>query len=829
MRPIARCWSWLVLAVFCLVVSPSALQAQGDSDLQTDFDELFSIRRTIAAKIADEVGDELEIKHHSITGTIDPIAEQFNARSTESIEMTVETKRIRYLLHEGFNVDSVILHSGSEQLTIDWKSTLEAERLNEAVDRFINTYPYNDRNPVLTDEAVMEIKMPVQVVEIVLPRRAALGERLEIETHYSGSYRNMTHEMNRAGEAWFKAEDFWFPDVYGPISTFDVTLTIPQDWQAYTQGQLLRETVAEGRRTLEFSTKNRQGQMTLVAGPYTAYKTEIAGQQFALFTRQVPRESGRFDQWTAYAGRFISLFESVLGEFPQETFALLEHDLPEPGNAQHRLFPIDRGHIDHIAGLVVADPAFFSGDFVRDPVLGELLLAQWIGHKALSGHIIDTDEGNWLPGLRHYFLTLWKTEVEQGPDAAVPLRRIMLEELSYTLFWNNPVSLSEYRSELGDVDITGGDTQGAISRYDTVGRYKLALLIHTWRKWLGDAAFQQLIDRLMTDYAYEWTTYDMLVGLLYDGLMEQGLINDPDRDEWIRTYSRDWLSQKGLPDYALDGDPVFQRDEQNQTFNTKLSLSIESYSAGIVPPIHLMVYDGNTDEASLVYFDDLLEWEAGTVELSLATARIPEWVHFDPNYDHLRWLRHEEKAPSFEFLRFTGDTAVVSTQTTHDYFRTELQDVPIRVAPVDVARYIPEIAFAEDLKGKNVLILGVMRDWPLLQNVYSYPLGYMDPEGGVNEETGEVILPRGPREPIPGLVWDLGTNDAVFSTVRHPDNPQLVLGLAFAQDLPRLAQLIELVTLNPLASQVTLDLGAVTATERSFPKGHRLQFAGRVE
>ncbi|MEO7993503.1 MAG: hypothetical protein ABI743_03820, partial [bacterium] len=203
--------------------------------------------RTLLASL----GDEIAIHHHTIVAKLDPAANILTATSTESVTANMETRRIHFLLFHDFAVESVAV-TGPDGVAIPAtfeSTTLESDTL---IDNFMPDKDEFIFNPMLTLSMIRDQAMRRQMVTITLPRLTRMHEDFTVTTTYHGSVSRMHMEPFTSEAVMLPATDFWFPDVLGPLSTCDVTITLPEAWHAFAPGKLLSDTVAGTYRTMHY-------------------------------------------------------------------------------------------------------------------------------------------------------------------------------------------------------------------------------------------------------------------------------------------------------------------------------------------------------------------------------------------------------------------------------------------------------------------------------------------------------------------------------------------------------------------------------------------------
>jgi aminopeptidase N len=119
------------------------------------------------------------------------------------------------------------------------------------------------------------------------------GETFQVQVRYSGSPRTIT-DPDGSKEGWLRTADgalalgeptgsmAWFPGNHHPAdkASYDVTVTVPKDLTAVSNGELRSErTTADGRRTFAWHTAEPMASYlaTLAIGRYTVTRSTVPG------------------------------------------------------------------------------------------------------------------------------------------------------------------------------------------------------------------------------------------------------------------------------------------------------------------------------------------------------------------------------------------------------------------------------------------------------------------------------------------------------------------------------------------------------------------------
>jgi len=125
---------------------------------------------------------------------------------------------------------------------------------------------------------------------------------------------------------YLTSETFSYPTWENHLVTFDITLTLPADWQAITQGQETNQTVTEEQRTSQWSILPPTEALTLAANHFVVQKKPWRDIQLATYL--FPDEAHLAQQYLDATATYLDLYTSLLGPYPFTQFAVVENFFP---------------------------------------------------------------------------------------------------------------------------------------------------------------------------------------------------------------------------------------------------------------------------------------------------------------------------------------------------------------------------------------------------------------------------------------------------------------------------------------------------------------------
>ncbi|HYN77540.1 MAG TPA: M1 family aminopeptidase [Lamprocystis sp. (in: g-proteobacteria)] len=263
----------------------------------------------------------------------------------------------------------------------------------------------------------------------------------------------------------------WYPRVPGTLQRFSLTVSLPADWQAVSQGAgpdgdpPLKGVV--GSTWIE---SQPQDDIYLIAAPFTLYRDHAAGVEAQVWLRTA--DAPLAARYLAATRDYLDLYGRLIGPYPYAKFALVEN-FWETGYG--------------MPSFTLLGPQVIRLPFIITSSYPHEVLHNWWG----NGVYIDYQGGNWSEGLTAYLADHLLKERE-GQGAAY--RRDSLSAYADYVRTGSDFPLTEFRAR-----------HGAASQ--AIGYGKAAMLFHMLRIQLGDAAFRQGLRGFYADNRFRIAGY----------------------------------------------------------------------------------------------------------------------------------------------------------------------------------------------------------------------------------------------------------------------------------------------------------------------------------
>lgn len=251
---------------------------------------------------------------------------------------------------------------------------------------------------------------------------------------------------------------------------FTMTVTLPEEWSAISQGALRSSATEKGRKQVVWQETQPQQGIFLVAGRYTSYGESARAYQSQVFLRK-PDEALAND-YLALTHQYITLYERLIGAYPYSKFALVE-SFWESGFA--------------MPSFTFIGPSVLRLPFIRTTSYPHEILHNWWGNSVY----VDYSSGNWSEGLTSYLADHLFDEL-RGEGANH--RRELLQKYTDFIRQDNDFSLAQF-------------TSSQEAHGQAVGYGKALMLFHMLRQRMGDEKFTEALRLLYREYRFRTASY----------------------------------------------------------------------------------------------------------------------------------------------------------------------------------------------------------------------------------------------------------------------------------------------------------------------------------
>ncbi len=331
-------------------------------------------------------------------------------------------------------------------------------------------------------------------------------------------------------------------------ATFQLSLTIPADWQALTNAPLMDSTSAGALKTYRFGTSDTISTylFSFAAGKFERVSREMEGTAMHFYHRETDKEKLRLSmdpifQIHADALRFMEDYTRI--PYPFRKFDFIAIPDFQYNGMEHV------GAIDYRASSL-----FLDAGATKDQTISR---ANLIAHETAHMWFGDLVTMRW-------FNDVWMKEVFAN-FMADKISQVSLEDTNYDLKF-----LIDHFPAAYGIDRTSGanairqplsNLQDAGSLYGAIIYHKAPIMMRQLERIMGEKAFQQGLQQYLKRYAYGNATWPQLIEILDAGTAvdlqawNQVWVNEPGRPvfDWELSAAGGKITELSIRQQAEDG------------------------------------------------------------------------------------------------------------------------------------------------------------------------------------------------------------------------------------------------------------------------------------
>ena len=426
---------------------------------------------------------------------------------------------------------------------------------------------------------------------------------------------------------YLTSETFWYPTWEQYLVTFDLTVTLPSDWQAITQGQETHQSVTGDRRTSQWSLSFPTEALTLAANRYVVQKKPWGDIQLATYL--FPSEAPLAQQYLEATATYLDLYTELLGPYPFTQFAVAEN-----------FFPSGLG----MPSFTLLGQGIVRRGYTQPYSLGHEIVHSWLGNSVFN----NFSEGNWVEGLTTYLANYYYDEATGNHAAALKTRRRMMDEYNLYAIPEKDYPIRQFHHKETRID-------------NAVGYQKTALVFHILRQELGDAAFFKSIRQIIQEGTGQYVEWKDLTRVFSDVAKQD-----------LAEFFKQWIDRPGAPSITLNNlmirpDP---RNSDQSLVSGTISQTDAIYKLSL--PIQVKLQDGTI-------FSSTLMLDQANQQFTLYVPGIPTSVTLDPEHHWLLRLQREQLAPMLNSWDTDTRRILVHAKTASKEEKTSLKALMRRI------------------------------------------------------------------------------------------------------------------------------------------------------
>lgn len=548
----------------------------------------------------------------------DPVQAREFPTIHHDMEFTLNPDTHEIIAHDILTIPSTLIES--QTVTFHLNSHLTIKSLD------IDGVPLPLSNlsiePPATSPSPNETPVPTrQRITISIPPQKLLSKSLKVSIAYQGGIHDPPQASGglrfvRPDETnghigpegiYLSSETFWYPVLGGVLHTFELSLTLPEGWEAVTQDKPLADTQGSGTHTTTWHIRTPSEALTVAANRFTVDRRQWEGIEISTYL--FPEEATLAPQYLDATIQYLKVYTDLLGRYPFSTFAVAEN-----------FFPSGLG----MPAFTLLGQGVIRRGYTQPYSLGHEIVHSWFGNSVFN----DFSQGNWVEGLTTYLSNYYYDEVTGKPQEAFNTRRRMHHEYNVYTSSQDDYPIREFHHK---------ETR----RDNAVGYQKTALIFHMLRQEIGDQAFfngvRQIIQKGTGRYI-EWPDLEKI----FARELKQDL-------SW---FFKQWVNRAGAPDIDWEKIGVNEDPQQPGQFLITGTITQHDPSYRVTLPLKIELEGGDTHSANL-YVTGLL------TPLDLQVPARPTKLLIDPDHHVLRRLGRDQLPPMLNLWETDSSRTVI--------------------------------------------------------------------------------------------------------------------------------------------------------------------------
>ena len=383
----------------------------------------------------------------------------------------------------------------------------------------------------------------------------------------------------------------WYPDPGTGLMTFDLEVTLPEKWDAVSQGERTFHERKKKKSMVRWQSSEPQEEIYLVAAKFIEYD-KPAGHAEAMAFLRTP-DPGLAAKYLDATISYLALYDKLIGPYPYKKFALVEN-FWETGFG--------------MPSFTLLGPKIIRLPFIINTSYPHEILHNWWGNSVFP----EYENGNWSEGLTAYLADHLLKEQQAG---GAEYRLNTLQKYADYVLGGRDFPLTQFRSRHS-------------SSSEAIGYGKGLMFFHMLRLTLGDEVFKQGIQGLYKNYVFRTAGFDDLRTSFETA---SGKDLSQEFEQWVTRMGAPILKVGEATALAVqDGFVLTARLEQTQPG--------EAYHLRV--PVSVTM--GGKDKA----FQTVVVMSEKKQELKLRIPGRPLRLDVDPEFDLFRRLDREELPPA---------------------------------------------------------------------------------------------------------------------------------------------------------------------------------------
>ncbi len=256
--------------------------------------------------------------------------------------------------------------------------------------------------------------------------------------------------------AYFSPGAFYYPRGEDGLMSFEVTATIPANWESIADGNSIASVSAGDTKIQSWKNPYESDGLMFMAAPFRV-KHAKAGE-IDIFCYFFEEDTSLFETYLPATVDYMNMYSGLIGEYPYKRFTVAEN-----------FFPTGYG----MPAWTLLGQQVIRLPFIVMTSLGHEVLHNWWGNSIY----VDYENGNWCEGLTVYGAD-YRYKLKRGEASARDYRKDILKQYKSYVTEENEFPVREFEAR-----------HNAESR--TIGYNKTMMIFHMIEELVGEDAFFQ--------------------------------------------------------------------------------------------------------------------------------------------------------------------------------------------------------------------------------------------------------------------------------------------------------------------------------------------------
>ena len=472
-------------------------------------------------------------------------------------------------------------------------------------------------------------KVTENPIRVVLEYGGVIADSLHApDVAYGRSFETTSGRIVDQG-AYLAGSTFWVPWFGEHLLLFDLTVDLPKEWNAISQGDLFKIPPAKDktRNVMRWGCSSPMEEIYLIAGPYHVREGShsMGKDRISVFTFCYENTGDDItDRYIEGTKRYLDQYSARFGAYPFGKFALVENYWQSGyGMPSFTL----------LGDKVIRLP------FILDTSFGHEILHNWWG----NGVFVKEEEGNWCEGLTTYCADYAAKEKEGAAAAAEYRRSALLGYRDFASQGGRDFPLMKFRER------DSAATQA-------VGYGKTMMVFHMLDEMLGREKFDAALREFYEKNRFREASWNDLLAA-FERQSKTNLV------PWFEQ----WVEREGAPVLAIENARMHSEKQGNEITGTITQAPPEF---DLEVPVRVVAQSETTWTR--------IKAHGPRTDFVIPTKTKPSELAVDPEFDLFRMLHQGEIAPALSGVLGAEQTLfVLGSECSHkliEEFQTAIKE-----------------------------------------------------------------------------------------------------------------------------------------------------------